>query len=116
MSRTPILIGAAFAVALSASAASALPFAPSRGGPAAEAAPPQLVEPVHYKKRKFRRHSPYVYSYRHKPRFSFSLQFGSPVVRHYPYYQYYPSPHYRHSYPSYYYKPYHRRSGIYYRW
>jgi hypothetical protein len=118
MSRTPILIGAAFAFALSASAASALPFAPQRAAPAPEAGQLQLVEPVHYRKvRKFRRHHPYAYSYRHRPGLSFSLQFGAPVVRHYPYYQYYPYPHYRYTYPSYYYEPrYYRRSGVYFGW
>ena len=112
MSRTATLIGAAFAVALSASAASALPLAPQQAGPAL-AAP--LVEPVHDRRfKRFRGHHPQVFFRRHhRPSFSFSLQFGSPVVRHYPryyypyqaYQPYYATPYYyRRSYAPYYYR------------
>lgn len=114
MFRQPILISiTAIAFALSASATSALPLSPPRAGPAPEAAP--LVEPVHYRSvRKFRGHHPYVYHRRHaRPSFSFSLSFGAPVVRHYPYYyprrvyrpySYAPRHYYRRSYYPYYYR------------
>lgn len=124
MLRTSTLIGAAFAVAFSAGAASALPLAP-RIGPAPEAAP--LAEPVHYRKvRKFRGHYPHVYHRRHsRPSFSFSLNFGTPRYYPYsyaPYYQWYPYPHYTYTYPRvdpYYYSAprYYRRTGRYFdRW
>ncbi|HEX2255161.1 MAG TPA: hypothetical protein VHG92_00430 [Afifellaceae bacterium] len=109
MSRTSILIGAVFAFTLTASAATARPFKVPQAGPSPEAA--ALVEPVHYRKvRKFRGHHPHIFFRRHhRPSFSFSLNFGAPVVRHYP--RYYP---YR-AYQPYYASPYDYEPYGYYR-
>lgn len=115
MVRKPILISAAALMfAVSAGAASALPFSSPRAETVQPNAP--IVEQVHYRKvRKYRSHHPHVFYRRyHRPSFSFSLSFGGPVARHYPYY--YP---YRTYDPYYYGHPYyHRRSyyPYYHRW